>query len=371
MLHKHTHGLSNRLVGGGVGISQLETQDMGEGWSDFYGMTLLSDPADDVYGNYASGAYVSDQLSGITSNYYSGIRRYPDTTDLTKNPLTLKDIDPSRASAHTGIPLSPLFSSSNSNLSEVHNRVAVTWQAVPQYGTSNSNNFQIELSFDGRIRITCLGIAATDGLIGLSQGLGNAGGLFDERFQHVLRRAIGAQFSRDCDGWKWRALESGHRDAVAGAGFRGDGFTIGALHHFAWNTIAGPFAAGAPFSVTLTALDAGNNAITNFNGPVNLSGFTGSPNGATILITELNTNTPDEIEFMNVSSASVGEPEVYIYDEDAVWPAPKTVFTIPAGTTCAAGQVFRRPWPSRPPCPGLSPAECGRAPSPSARSPRR
>ena len=51
-------------------------------------------------------------------------------------------------------------------------RVAVTWQGVAQYGASDSNTFQIELFFDGRIRITNLAIAATDGLIGLSRGTG-------------------------------------------------------------------------------------------------------------------------------------------------------------------------------------------------------
>lgn len=52
------------------------------------------------------------------------------------------------------------------------NRVAVTFQGVPEYSKSNSNNFQIEMFFDGRIRITCLNIATTDGLIGLSRGNG-------------------------------------------------------------------------------------------------------------------------------------------------------------------------------------------------------
>src|SRR5262249_26111991 len=48
VLHEYTHGLSNRRVGGGVGISALQTGGMGEGWSDFYGLTLLSEVADDV-----------------------------------------------------------------------------------------------------------------------------------------------------------------------------------------------------------------------------------------------------------------------------------------------------------------------------------
>lgn len=55
---------------------------------------------------------------------------------------------------------------------QLSDRIAVTWQGVPQFGGSDSNNLQIEMFFDGRIRITCLAIGATDGLIGLSQGLG-------------------------------------------------------------------------------------------------------------------------------------------------------------------------------------------------------
>ena len=63
---------------------------------------------------------------------------------------------------------------------QLADRVAVTFQNVPEYSTSNANSFQIEMFFDGRIRITCLGIAATDGLIGLSPGL--------QRCNRLLRR---------------------------------------------------------------------------------------------------------------------------------------------------------------------------------------
>src|SRR6185436_9935389 len=34
--HEYTHGLSSRLVGGGVGFFALQSGGMGEGWSDFY-----------------------------------------------------------------------------------------------------------------------------------------------------------------------------------------------------------------------------------------------------------------------------------------------------------------------------------------------
>jgi hypothetical protein len=55
---------------------------------------------------------------------------------------------------------------------QLSDRVAVTWQDVPEYGTSNQSSFQIELFFDGRIRITYLTVAATDGIAGLSRGVG-------------------------------------------------------------------------------------------------------------------------------------------------------------------------------------------------------
>lgn len=55
---------------------------------------------------------------------------------------------------------------------QLSDRVAVTFQNVPQYTTTDSNNFQIEMYFDGTIAVTHLQVAATDGLVGLSEGLG-------------------------------------------------------------------------------------------------------------------------------------------------------------------------------------------------------
>src|SRR4029077_15149650 len=90
VLHEYTHGLSNRRVGGGVGISALQSAGMGEGWSDFYGLALLSEPGDDPGANTAAGGYATYQFFNLTENYYYGIRRYPYSTNLSKNPLTFK-----------------------------------------------------------------------------------------------------------------------------------------------------------------------------------------------------------------------------------------------------------------------------------------
>ena len=53
---------------------------------------------------------------------------------------------------------------------QLADRIAVTFENVPEAGTANSNSFQTEIFFDGTLRLTWLGIDATDGLVGLSTG---------------------------------------------------------------------------------------------------------------------------------------------------------------------------------------------------------
>src|SRR6266540_1214998 len=158
ILHEYTHGLSNRRVGGGVGISQLQSAGMGEGWSDFYGLALLSEPGDDVDGVYAAGAYLSFLFDGLRENYYFGIRRYPYSTDLAKNPLTFKDIDPGQISPHTGVPLSPVNQPFSPFLAdEVHSQGEVwcvtLWEAranlIRKHGFAAGNQLILQLVTDG------------------------------------------------------------------------------------------------------------------------------------------------------------------------------------------------------------------------------
>ena len=153
VLHEYTHGLSIRLVGGGTGISALQPSGMGEGWSDFYALSLLSTSGDDVNGNYAVAAYATWQFSGLTQNYYYGLRRYPYSTNLTKNPLTFRDIDPAQINPHTGVPISPVIGGA---ANEVHNMGEVwcvtLWEAranmLALYGASGNRNM-LQLVTDG------------------------------------------------------------------------------------------------------------------------------------------------------------------------------------------------------------------------------
>lgn len=55
---------------------------------------------------------------------------------------------------------------------DLADRLAITFQNVPEYNTSNSNTVQVEFFHNGEIHITWLGIATSDTLVGLSEGGG-------------------------------------------------------------------------------------------------------------------------------------------------------------------------------------------------------
>ncbi len=160
VLHEYTHGLSTRLIGGGAGIDALQTAGMGEGWSDFYALALLTDPAADVDGVYPMASYAAYHGFGTTfdENYYYGIRRYPYCTDTNKNPLTFSDIDPAQASAHDGVPCNPLLGSFRADQAgEVHSQGEVwcmmLWEMranlIRKLGPAAGNQLALQLVTDG------------------------------------------------------------------------------------------------------------------------------------------------------------------------------------------------------------------------------
>lgn len=123
VLHEMTHGLSNRLIGNGAGLAWSPGVGMGEGWSDFYALSLLNNTnADDPNLRYAMGAYATYKfISGtFLDNYVYGIRRFPYSTDNTVNPMTWADADQWTANYAGGVPISPRGIEANGAL-EVHN----------------------------------------------------------------------------------------------------------------------------------------------------------------------------------------------------------------------------------------------------------
>jgi hypothetical protein len=54
-------------------------------------------------------------------------------------------------------------------------RVVVTYRNVPQYGLANANSFQVEIRYNGVIRLTYLDISAGSRIVGISEGNGVPG----------------------------------------------------------------------------------------------------------------------------------------------------------------------------------------------------
>ena len=205
VVHELTHGLSNRLLGGGIGISEWQPRGMGEGWSDFYASMLLSQNTDDPDGNYPSGGYAAYLLGGLNfqENYYFGIRRYPYSTNQLVNPLTFKDIDPTQADPHMGIPSAPWLYGAPAE--EVHNMGEVwcvalfdVWMnLVSKMGHADATDLMLQLTTDGLklAPANATYLEARDAIL-LAEDLITAGENYAEVWKGFAGRGYG--FSASC-----------------------------------------------------------------------------------------------------------------------------------------------------------------------------
>lgn len=88
IVHEYGHGISNRLTGGPTNTGCLNNNEqMGEGWSDYYGVLMTIKPGDSGTDARGIGTYLFGQGAGA-----DGIRPYPYSTDLAINPQTYDDI---------------------------------------------------------------------------------------------------------------------------------------------------------------------------------------------------------------------------------------------------------------------------------------
>ncbi len=89
ILHEYVHGVSNRLTGGPSAVDcLLNAEQMGEGWSDFFGMVMTMKSTDVETTNRTIGTFMFNQNANG-----SGLREYPYTTDMNVNPLTYNTIN--------------------------------------------------------------------------------------------------------------------------------------------------------------------------------------------------------------------------------------------------------------------------------------
>ncbi len=121
--HEWGHSISNRLIGNGSGLGNQQGGGMGEGWADFHALLMTVQPEDALVaatpnftGTYSVGSYAVSGNIQPTNAYYFGVRRYPYSSDLTKNPLTFKHIQDGNA-----LPVGPAAQTNTAANSEVHN----------------------------------------------------------------------------------------------------------------------------------------------------------------------------------------------------------------------------------------------------------
>lgn len=108
IIHEGTHGMTRRLVGA---MDDHQSRSLNEGWSDAVALALLARQDQDPKAAYTFGAWPSFQFNGNLSfdeNYYFGFRRFPTTTEMRMNPLTLADMDPALFEVSNEIPRSSL-----------------------------------------------------------------------------------------------------------------------------------------------------------------------------------------------------------------------------------------------------------------------
>jgi hypothetical protein len=68
---------------------------------------------------------------------------------------------------------------------QLADRFVVTWLDVAEDGVNNDNTFQVEMYYDGRIQLAWLGVAANDGIAGLSAGTGVPIDFFESDLSNV------------------------------------------------------------------------------------------------------------------------------------------------------------------------------------------
>ena len=170
VVHEITHGLSNRLHGNTAGLGSNMARGMGEGWSDFYALALLSEPADDLCGVYPVGGYVTYLITpGFTANHYYGIRRFPTarincagSNGRPHNPLTFGYINSNcntligttATNPNSAFPRGPIGSAA---CDQVHNLGEIwsstLWEVrgvlIEQYGAAEGNRRALQYITDG------------------------------------------------------------------------------------------------------------------------------------------------------------------------------------------------------------------------------
>ncbi len=137
--HEYGHGISTRLVGGPANSNCLNNaEQMGEGWSDYFGLMLTMVPGDTRTGERGIGTYVlGESVTG------PGIRPAPYTTNMGANGYTYADINSVSIPHGVGFVWTTML-------------WEMTWDLIDAYGFdpdlyngTGGNNIAMQLVIDG------------------------------------------------------------------------------------------------------------------------------------------------------------------------------------------------------------------------------
>lgn len=137
--HEYGHGISNRLTGGPANVSCLQNEEqMGEGWSDYFGLILTMKSSDT--GDFPRGVGVYDLGEGVNGR---GLRARHYTTDFSLNEFTYNSIKSQVAPHGVGSVWTTMLWD-------------LTWDLIDEHGFdpdiyngTGGNNIALQLVIDG------------------------------------------------------------------------------------------------------------------------------------------------------------------------------------------------------------------------------
>ncbi|WP_426492395.1 T9SS-dependent M36 family metallopeptidase [Hymenobacter sp. 102] len=187
--HEYGHGISNRLTGGPNVVTCLQNaEQMGEGWSDWFGLMLTMQPGDTGPKRRGIGTYALGQATNA-----QGIRPAPYSTDFAVNSYTYA-------------------ATNNPNLSQPHGVGFVwatmlwdlNWALIDKYGFNpdlyhgtGGNNLAMQLVMDG-LKLQACSPGFVDGRDALlaADRADNAGANQKLIWQVFARRGLGYSASQ-------------------------------------------------------------------------------------------------------------------------------------------------------------------------------
>lgn len=140
IVHEYGHGISIRLTGGASNSGCLSgNEQMGEGWSDYFGMVMTIEPGDQATDARPMGTYLFGQ--GPNGG---GIRPFPYSTDFNVNPMTYATIGSGVSVPHgVGSVWATMLWDMTWDLIDVYG-----WDA-DLYNGSGGNNIAMKLVIEG------------------------------------------------------------------------------------------------------------------------------------------------------------------------------------------------------------------------------